>query len=142
MPRRIPPGAFLWATLCLAAPAAADDAAWFEARVRPLLTERCIECHSAAKHKGGLRLDTRGGWEKGGTSGAAVVPGNPDESLLIQAVRYTDDALKMPPKGKLAPAEIAALERWVQMGAHDPRTSSKPAPAQNWLEVFQARKQW
>ncbi len=112
----------------LAVSAAADDAdglAFFEKSVRPLLDEHCLECHSAEhKVKGGLRLDSRQGWEQGGDSGAALVPGKPDESLLIKAVRYADKDLRMPEKRKLPAAAIAVLEKWVEMGAPDPRTSA------------------
>lgn len=96
---------------------------FFEAKIRPLLVDHCYDCHSAGKKiKGGLRLDFRAGWEKGGDSGPAIVAGKPDESLLIKAVRYTDEDLQMPPKKKkLAPEQIALLEQWVQMGAPDPR---------------------
>ena len=108
----------------LAGGRADDGVAFFEAKIRPLFLERCVECHGEKKQKGGLRLDSRAGWQKGGDSGAAVVPGKADESLLIKAVRYTDDDLAMPPTkkgGKLTDAEIAALEQWVAMGAPDPR---------------------
>src|SRR4051812_6809851 len=98
----------------------------FEKHVRPLLIAKCYACHSVekGKSKGGLTLDTKEGWQEGGDSGPALVPGKPDESLLIKAVRYGDD-LKMPPKsqgGRLTSAEIAALEKWVRDGAVDPRT--------------------
>lgn len=106
-------------------PVRADEGvAFFESKIRPLLVEHCNECHGGTKTKGGLSLDTRAGWEKGGDSGAAIVPGKPDESLLIKAVRYADEDLAMPPKkkgGKLSEAEIRALEQWVKMGAPDPR---------------------
>ena len=72
---------------------------FFEAKIRPLLVERCYECHSAEskKLKGGLRLDSRAGLAKGGDSGPAITPGKPDQSLLIKAVRYADPDLQMPP---------------------------------------------
>src|SRR5262249_21667426 len=94
---------------------------FFTTHVLPVLKQHCFECHShAAKNaKGGLMLDSRRGWEKGGDSGPALVPGKPDESLLIQAIRYED--LEMPPKGKLPPDAVAPLERWVRNGAADPR---------------------
>ena len=79
--------------LCIASGAGAavpDDAAWFESKIRPLLVERCYECHGEKKQKGGLRLDSRAAWQKGGDSGAVIVPGDPEASLLIKAVRYTD----------------------------------------------------
>ena len=85
-----------------AAPAAAPDAAgleFFEKHIRPVLVERCYKCHStqAEKLKGGLLLDTREGVLKGGDTGPAVLPGDPEKSLLIKAVRYTDKDLQMPP---------------------------------------------
>ncbi|MFM8273637.1 MAG: c-type cytochrome domain-containing protein [Gemmata sp.] len=91
---------------------AADD--HFEKRVRPLLVEKCVSCHGPDKQKGGLRLDTKEGWRRGGDSGPAVAPGDPDKSPLIQAVRRTGE-LKMPPKDKLTDAEVAALVRWVKV---------------------------
>src|SRR5688572_15644116 len=114
---------------------------FFERRIRPVLVERCYECHSAQaeKLKGGLLLDTREGLLKGGDSGPAIVPGNPDKSLLIKAVRYTSEDLQMPPKNKKLPDEqIADLEEWVKMGAPDPRTdtggraSSRASPEKHW----------
>ena len=114
-----------------AADTAADTAsktAYFEKHVRPLLIRRCYSCHSgqAKPPKGGLRLDTRRGWQTGGESGTAIRPGRPDDSLLIQAIRYRDDALQMPPKKKLTDPEIRILERWVASGAADPRTGGQP----------------
>jgi hypothetical protein len=96
---------------------------FFEKRVRPLLVKRCYECHSASakKLKAGLYLDSKAGWSKGGDSGTAIVPGKPEDSLLIRAVRWTDPDTRMPPKRKLTAADIAALEQWVKMGAPDPR---------------------
>jgi hypothetical protein len=111
--------------LLLIAPAVrAEEHAFFESKVRPVLVEHCYECHSGVNSKGGLLLDTRRGWEKGGDSGPAIVPGKPDESLLIEAVRYHDDDFAMPPKkkgGKLPDAVIADLVEWVRRGAPDPR---------------------
>ena len=97
---------------------------FFEQKIRPLLVERCYECHSAQarKLKGGLLLDTKEGVLKGGDSGPAIVPGDPDTSLLIKAVRYATEELQMPPKNKKLSAEqIADLEEWVKIGAPDPR---------------------
>ncbi|HTH46521.1 MAG TPA: DUF1549 domain-containing protein, partial [Candidatus Limnocylindria bacterium] len=100
---------------------------FFETKVRPLLSEHCEKCHSAAagKSKGDLTLDSRSGWEHGGEHGPAIVAGQPNDSLLLKAVSYTDDDLRMPPKkegGKLADAEIAILRQWIADGAVDPRT--------------------
>ncbi len=121
--------------LALLLVAQADGVAFFETSIRPLLIESCYSCHSeqAKKKKGGLHLDTRAGWQAGGDTGPAIVPGDVDKSLLIKGVRYTDDTLEMPPKGKMPPEKIALLEKWVKMGAPDPRTGApvaeiKPAP--------------
>lgn len=102
-----------------------DGMAFFEREVRPVLVARCYECHASTSKKvrGGLTLDTREGWVRGGDQGPAVVAGDPGNSLLITAVSYTDDDMKMPPRGKLPDREIAALTRWVAMGAPDPRTA-------------------
>lgn len=110
--------------LLSAGPLFADDAQraeFFESKVRPLLVEHCYECHSAESEelKGGLAVDTKAGWVVGGDSGPAIVPGKPDESPLIDAVKYL--TFEMPPQGKLSDAEIEILETWVRTGAYDPR---------------------
>lgn len=89
----------------------APDLAFFESKVRPLLVKRCHECHSreSGRSKGGLLLDSRAGWRKGGENGPAIVPGDPARSLLIKAVRYADADFEMPPKEKLPDHEIAIL---------------------------------
>jgi len=128
----------------LNAPAFADEGLdFFEKKVRPLLAERCLDCHSEAKKvKGGLRLDLREGWVKGGDSGPAIVPGEPDKSLFITAIRYSDRDLQMPEKRKLPDEEIAILEQWVKMGAPDPRTSGTMAKKQTGLSLEEGRKFW
>ena len=130
--------------LSLSAFAAAPEGVdFFEKRVRPLLAERCLECHTAGKKtKGGLALDSRAGWEAGGDSGAAIVPGKVEESLLIKAVRYTDTKLQMPEKRKLPDAEIAVLEQWVAMGAPDPREGAAVAKKQTGMSLEDGRKFW
>jgi hypothetical protein len=92
---------------------------FFESKVRPVLVEHCYRCHSAQARspKGGLRLDSLDGMRKGGDTGPAVVPGDVEASLLVQAVRYKDEVLRMPPKGKLPEAAIGTLEQWVKGGA-------------------------
>ena len=119
---------------------------FFEKKVRPVLAEHCYECHSAGAKKGlkgGLALDSRAASRKGGDSGPAVVPGAPDESLLIEAVRFTDEALQMPPEGRLPAETIADLERWVAMGAPDPRGEAAPRPAAaSWQEILRDRRGW
>ena len=109
-----------------AAPAADDPAGieFFENKVRPILVDKCYPCHSrqSPKVKGGLLLDTREDLLKGGDTGPAIKPGDTEQSLLIKAVRYSNDNLQMPPKNKkLAAAQIAALETWIKIGAPDPR---------------------
>ncbi|MFT5525060.1 MAG: hypothetical protein ACI9HK_003026 [Pirellulaceae bacterium] len=114
--------------------ASAEDIEFFEKRIAPILKRRCYECHSheSGKAKGGLVLDSRHGWQKGGSEGAAIVPGKPGESLLMEAVRY--ESYEMPPKEKLPASEIALLEKWIEMGAPDPRESKAPktAPKKLW----------
>jgi hypothetical protein len=108
--------------VCLSSPARAADAPtpeqleFFEKRIRPLFVSHCQECHGEARVKGGLRLTSGEALQRGGDSGPVVVPGKPDESLLIDAVGHRSD-IKMPPKQKLADAEIADLKRWVEIGA-------------------------
>ncbi len=99
----------------------ADAAAtqFFERNIRPLLVKHCYECHSeeAGEQQGGLLLDRESGWLKGGDTGKAVLPGQPQQSLLIKAVHYKDENVQMPPDGKLAAADIKLLEQWVKQGA-------------------------
>ena len=97
---------------------------FFESRIRPVLVERCYACHSSAaeKVKGDLLLDSRDALLKGGADGPVLVPGDPARSRLLRALRWTDPDLKMPPKAKLSPAQIADVETWIRRGAPDPRT--------------------
>jgi hypothetical protein len=133
--------------LAIALPVSADDPGieFFEKKVRPVLAQHCYSCHSARakKLRGGLALDSREGLRRGGESGPAVVPGRPDDSLLLKAVRYTDDDLKMPPKGKLSDAILADLRRWVAMGAPDPRDQAAlVAGTVSWAEALRSRRTW
>jgi hypothetical protein len=96
-------------------PEAAAD--FFETRVRPVLFAACTKCHGPTQQAGGLRLDSRAAVLKGGARGAAVVPGKPNESLLVRAVSHSDARLRMPPANQLKAAEQAALTQWVRMGA-------------------------
>jgi len=103
---------------------------FFENKIRPILVSSCYPCHSsqATKLKGGLSVEYRESLLKGGDNGAAIVPGNPDASLLIKAVRYGDPDLQMPPRGKkLSEEQIADLVTWVKMGAPDTRVLAKSA---------------
>src|SRR5258708_22795060 len=107
------------------------DLEFFEKKIRPVLMGRCYSCHStkAEKLKGSLYLDSREAFLKGGDTGPALVAGNPKKSLLIKAVRWVDDDLKMPPKKKLTDEQIADLETWIQKGAAWPANESKAAAA-------------
>jgi len=101
-----------------------EGAVFFEKHIRPLLAARCYECHSeeGKQQQGGLLLDRRSGWLKGGDTDKAVVPGQPEASLLIEAIRYQNEDLQMPPEEPLAEEEVALLERWVKLGAPGPAT--------------------
>ncbi|MBA3298120.1 MAG: DUF1549 domain-containing protein, partial [Acidobacteria bacterium] len=107
----------------------AQQIEFFEARVRPLLVESCFDCHTADE-KGGLRLDSREAWLKGGDSGPAIVPGEPDASLAMKAVRHVQGVSKMPRSApKLSDMQIAALAEWIKMGAPWPAAGPAAAPA-------------
>ncbi len=118
---------------------------FFEKKVRPVLVSRCLECHSAeTKIKGGLSLESRELILRGGDSGPAMVLGQPDQSRLIEAIRYKNQDMQMPPKSPLPPSEVQALEAWVKMGAPDPRRVSaglavKPALG---MDVKTGREFW
>jgi hypothetical protein len=120
----------------------AEQVEFFEKRVRPLLVKHCYECHSqdAKKLQGKLLLDSRAGVHKGGRSGAALIPGKPQVSLIISAVRHEDKDLRMPPKYKLTPQEIADLETWVRMGAPDPRAA--PTTKRGDIDLVEGKKFW
>ncbi|MFM8578162.1 MAG: DUF1549 domain-containing protein, partial [Planctomycetaceae bacterium] len=110
----------LVSTRVVAAPSVEDSPAeQFERDIRPILAERCVSCHGPDKQWGGLRLDRRHAFLKGGDNGPVVAPGRPDDSRMIAAVRRTGD-LAMPPDDPLRPAEVAALEAWVSTGGFWP----------------------
>jgi len=113
------------------------DRQFFETKVQPVLAEQCYKCHShqADRIKGKLMLDSREAVLLGGNTGPAVVPGKPDDSLLIQAVRYSDPDLQMPPPdhgGMLSAAQIADLTEWVRRGAPDPRVPAMTASGKTY----------
>ena len=109
--------------------ATAEQLAFFETRIRPVLVTHCYQCHSSESRivQGGLRLDSQAGLARGGDSGPAISPQAADSSLLLQALRY--DGLQMPPTGRLPESVIQDFQTWLSMGAPDPRTESSPAPA-------------
>ena len=141
---------FLFAALAATAVRAADDEdrEFFEKRIRPVLVERCYECHNSRDNaEGGLALDHRAAMLAGGDSGEAVVPGKPDDSLLIQAIRHETSDLRMPKSGpKLSPEVIADFVKWVAAGAYDPRDKPPSAAeldaALSWEAVRERRKEW
>ena len=123
----------------------AEQRDFFEKKIRPVLADKCYKCHAqdSEKIKGGLTLDTRDGIRRGGDNGAAVEPGNVKDSLLIEALRYENKDFAMPPKkegGKLPEAVIADFEKWVQMGAPDPRDGTAKVVKKNAIE--EAKKWW
>ncbi|HLY12529.1 MAG TPA: c-type cytochrome domain-containing protein, partial [Planctomycetota bacterium] len=120
-----------------------DGVEFFEKKIRPVLVDRCYSCHSAEakKLKGELTLDSRDGWVKGGETGPSIVPGDPDKSLLIQAIRYAGD-LKMPPKGKLSKDVVDDFVAWVKRGAPDPRGKGAPPAAKKGLNIDAGRSYW
>lgn len=113
-------------------PSSPADTEFFEKRVRPVLAENCFGCHGEKKQQGGLRLDSLAALQRGSDNGPVVMPGAPDDSTLIEAIRH-DTATKMPPKKKLSDTAIADLTTWVKMGAPWPADatsarSAAPAP--------------
>ena len=132
-----------------APPAKLDPAGaeFFENKIRPVLTQHCVGCHSAdaekaKKLKGNLYLDSRDGVLKGGDTGPSLVPGKPADSLLLKTLKYDGD-VQMPPKGKLPDAVIADFEKWIAMGAPDPRGDSAILPKrQIGLTIEEGRKFW
>jgi hypothetical protein len=126
-------------------PASSEDLAFFEKKIRPVLAENCYKCHSSesTSMKGGLLLDSRDGIRKGGNSGPAVIPGDAQHSLLIEAIRYENKELQMPPQkhgGRLPDHAIRDLERWVQMGAPDSRENTQPMAG--GINLEEGRKHW
>ena len=128
---------------CSAADVAPRDdkgIAFFESKIRPVLVQHCYECHSEKSKilQAKLLLDTREGTLRGGDSGPALVAGDSDASLIIQALRF--DGLEMPPQGKLPEAVIADFVKWIEMGAPDPRDGK--APALKTVDLVEGRKFW
>ena len=128
--------------VCTSPPIIAQDTRFefFEKKIRPVLIDQCYSCHSrqAGKERGGLLLDSRDALRRGGDSGPALVPGKPADSLLIKALKHTG-TLKRPKNGKLADAVIADFERWIEIGAPDPRDEKAIAKGVDWDA---ARKHW
>ena len=122
-------------------PAAPDQLRFFETSIRPLLVDQCQKCHGPQKQKAELRLDSRARILKGGENGPAAVPGQPDKSLLLKAVRHVNGTPKMPDGKKLTDREIADLTRWVQMGLPYPESVTAPkADPKTWWAFQSPRK--
>jgi DNA-binding GntR family transcriptional regulator len=115
---------------------------FFEKEVRPILVNRCYECHGSKKQKGGLRVDDIVYLQTGGDTGPALVPGSPDASAIIEAVRYNNQTFQMPPKEKIPLAEIAVLEKWIQMGAPWPQDTTKKVVATEGTFTEEQRNHW
>ena len=135
--------------LAAAIPAhASAEADFFATKVQPILEQHCFECHAhAGSIKGGLALDSRSGILKGGEGGPILVPGKPEESRLITAVRHIDKEFQMPPKSKLSEADIAILIEWIATGAPDPRPlpegeTGADTGSEAWEALYQERLGW
>ena len=142
----------LAAVFCAGVPVCSCDAeadpngiAFFEKKIRPALIKNCYECHSAesGKKKGGLYLDSKAAVLHGGDSGPALVPGKPDESLIMIALSHEDRDLEMPPKKRLDDHLIADFKKWIEMGAPDPRSGGTvPAQESEGIDIAEGRKFW
>jgi hypothetical protein len=121
----------------------ASQIEFFEKRIRPILVEHCFECHGGEKKiKGGLRLDSAEGWRKGGDSGPAIIPGKPDESLLLEALR-SDGDLKMPPRERLPQTAVAEFEQWIRSGAPAPNSfGSADSTPSRAIDIETGRRHW
>jgi hypothetical protein len=134
---------FVFAGTRMSAQSGGDE--FFEKKIRPVLIENCYACHAAKMKnpKGGLVLDTKAGLLKGGVSGPVIVPGKPNESLLLRAIRHNDLQLKMPPGDKLPDSVVSDFEQWIAAGAHDPRTDAVTATTTHPSGIdFEKGRQW
>ena len=140
---------WLFCLLFVAPPAVGADPtpeqlAHFENKVRPILVEACYSCHSAKTPKapkGGLRVDGRKFLLAGGDNGPAIVPGNPAKSRLIEAVKYGNPDLLMPPKGKLPDAAVKELEVWIAAGAPWPNDATTTEPAKGDFDLAKRKRE-
>ncbi len=138
---------FAFATCSITAGAKPDQAArleFFESRIRPVFVKHCYGCHSveSGKSKGGLHLDSRAGWQAGGDSGPAILPGKPGESLVILAINRSGEMSEMPPTSHLSPRVISDFIKWIADGAVDPRERTVPVPEKEAVNIEEGRKFW
>lgn len=131
-------------TSSLHASEATESKQLFDKHVLPMLKQHCYRCHSheTKKSRGGLVVDSKNGLLKGGDSGPAVVPGQPEKSLLLKAICYTEEDLRMPPKGKLADEVIAHVENWIKLGAEDSRQVVAGTPRKHFEITDADRNHW
>jgi cytochrome c len=97
-----------------------NTTAYYTQKVLPILQTNCYRCHGAPNHRGGLHLDSMAGMMHGGMDGAVIIPGHPEQSLLVKLIRHegpADDPMPMPPKGKISDADIATITTWIKAGA-------------------------
>ena len=141
-------GAILALSVSTPLAAQATDVEFFEAKIRPVLVQRCYSCHNSkmAAPKGDLILDTKEGLLKGGASGPVLEPGRPADSRLLKVLSYTDPLVQMPPSGKLADAVLEDFAQWVAKGAVDPRVSApalaSASPQYKGMSLDEGRKWW
>lgn len=101
-------------------PGLPDSPQFYTQHVQPIFAANCYRCHGGMNHRGGLHLDSRTGLLRGGKDGAVIVPGHPEQSLLIKLIRHqgsANDAKSMPPKSKLSDADITTITQWIRAGA-------------------------
>lgn len=123
-------------------PASAEDIAFFENKIRPILAESCYSCHSGNEPLVGLKLDTAAGIRKGGVKGTVLAPGEPTKSLLLRAVRRTPGVSAMPPSGALPAEKVALLEEWIKRGAPLPADRPSTTPATGGFPLTARRQHW
>ena len=130
-----------WLVAAEPAPPDPQQLEFFEKQVRPVLAERCYKCHGPEKQEGGMRVDSRAALVAGGDTGPAIVPGKPNEGYLLDAIRY-GDLYQMPPDGKLAADQIAAIERWVREGAVWPGDANAPVARPKTFDLAERATHW
>ena len=107
-------------------PPASPELMFYLQSVQPIFQANCYRCHAGFNHRGGFRMDSQAGMLRGGHDGAVVVPGHPEQSLLVKLIRHegpANNSMPMPPKSKLSDADIATITRWIQAGALMPPAS-------------------